>query len=150
MSSLSPGALAALAAVSGSLVGALGSFVSTWIAQRHQDWRDLLAKTIVFRETLYSDFITESARLLVDAAEHSVSDPKNLIPVYALLSRIRLVSSPRVLKAAEELVKLIVDTYPKPILTAEQIESAAMSGEDPLRHFGEICRAELEAIQKRI
>ena len=69
----------------------------------------MLAKTIVFRETLYSDFITESARLLVDAAEHSVSDPKNLIPVYALLSRIRLFSSPRVLKAAEELVKLIVD-----------------------------------------
>lgn len=92
MSSLSPGALAAVAAVSGSLVGALGSFVSTWIAQRHQDRRDLLAKKIVWRETLYSDFITECARLLVDAAEHNVSDPKNLIPVYALLSRIRLAS----------------------------------------------------------
>jgi len=54
----------------------------------------LLAKKIVFRETLYSDFITESARLLVDAAEHNQSDPKNLIPGYALLSRIRLVSPP--------------------------------------------------------
>ena len=150
MFSLSPGALAAVAAVSGSLVGALGSFVSTWVAQRHQDRRDLLAKKIVWRETLYSDFITESARLLVDAAEHNVSDPKNLIPVYALLSRIRLASSPPVLNAAEEAVKLIVDTYPKPNLTAEQIESAALSGEDPLRHFSYICRAELESIQKQI
>ena len=34
---------------------------------RHQDLRDLLAKKIVRREVLYSDFITESARLLVDA-----------------------------------------------------------------------------------
>ena len=150
MSSLSPGALGAIAAVSGSLVGALGSFASTWIAQRHQSRRDFLAKKIVYRETLYSDFITESARILVDAYEHNVSDPKNLIPVYALLSRIRLASSPPVLKAAEEIVRLIVDTYPKPNLTAEQIQVTALSGEDPLRHFSEICRTEIESFQRQI
>ncbi len=150
MSSLSPGALAAVAAVSGSLVGALGSFVSTWLAQRHQDRRELLEKKIVWRETLYSDFITESARLLLDAEEHNVIDPKNLLPVYALLSRIRLASSPPVLKVAEDIVKLIVDTYPQPNLTAEQIQAAALSGEDPLRHFSEICRAELESLQQQI
>jgi|SRR5271166_1109476 len=151
MSSLGPGPLAALAAVSGSLVGALGSFVSTWIAQRRQGRRDLLARKIVYRETLYSDFITESARLFVDAYEqHNVSDPKNLIPVYALLSRIRLVSSRPVLKAAEEIVKRIVDTYPQPNLTAEQIQSAALTGEDPLRPFSEICRAEIESFQRQI
>ncbi len=150
MSSLSPGALGAIAAVSGSLVGALGSFASTWIAQRHQSRRDFLAKKIVYRETLYSDFITESARILVDAYEHNVSDPKNLIPVYALLSRIRLASSPPVLKAAEEIVRLIVDTYPKPNLTAEQIQLTALSGEDPLRHLSEICRTEIESFQRQI
>jgi hypothetical protein len=53
----------------------------------------LLARKIVRRETLYSDFISESARLLVDAAEHSTADPQNLIPAYALLRRIRLGSS---------------------------------------------------------
>jgi len=36
---------------------------------RHRDLRDLLAKKIVRREVLYSDFITERARLLVDALE---------------------------------------------------------------------------------
>jgi hypothetical protein len=132
MSSRSPGALGPIAAVSGSLVGALGSFASTCIAQRHQSRRDFLAKKTVYRETLYSDFITESARILVDACEHNVSDPKNLIPVYALLSCVRLASSPPVLKAAEEIVRLIVDTYPQPNLTAEQIQSTALSGEDPL------------------
>ena len=150
MISLSPEALAAVAAVSGSFVGALGSLVSTWIAQRHQDRRDLLAKKIVWREALYSDFINESARLLLDAAQHNVYDPKILIPTYALLSRIRLGSSPQVLKAAEEVLKGAADAYPKPNLTAEQIESAALSGENPLRNFSEVCRAELESMQREM
>jgi hypothetical protein len=51
--------------------------------------------------------------------------------------------------AAEELVKLIVDAYMKPNLTAEQIQSAAVSSEDPLRYFSDICcRAELESMQR--
>jgi hypothetical protein len=119
--SIGPESIAALAAVFGSLVGALGSSRSAWITQRHQDRRDLLGKKIVRRETLYSDFIDESARLLVDAAEHNVSDPKNLIPACALLSRIRLSSSPEVLTAAEEVVRTISDTYAKPNLTPQEI-----------------------------
>src|SRR6202049_3096053 len=125
--SAAPGAITALAAIFGSLVGALGSSTCTWIIQRHQDRRDLLGRKIVRRETLYSDFITESARRLVDAAEHSVGDPHNLIPVYALLSRIRLGSSPQVLKAAEDVVKHIVESYRKPNLPAHQIQSVAVS-----------------------
>ena len=54
---------------------------------------------------LYSDFITESARLLVDALEYNTSDPQKLIPAYALLIRIRLSSSSSVLAKAEEVIK---------------------------------------------
>jgi hypothetical protein len=66
---MNSGLIAGLAAVSGSIVGAFGSVVGTWITTKHQDLRDLLAKQIVRREALYSDFIAESARLLVDALE---------------------------------------------------------------------------------
>jgi hypothetical protein len=142
--------ITALAAISGSLVGALGSSVSTWITQRHQDRRELLAKEIVRREALYSDFISESARLLVDAAEHSTGDPKNLIPSYALLSRIRLSSSTEVLATAEGVVRGIIATYAKPNLTPEEIQRRATSPEDPLRNFSDICRAELESMQRQI
>ena len=55
-----PATLTALSAVAGSVVGALGSSVSAWVAQRHQDRRDLLAKKLAHREKLYSDFIDES------------------------------------------------------------------------------------------
>jgi hypothetical protein len=147
---MNSGLIAGLAAVSGSIVGALGSVVGTWITTRHQDLRDLLAKKIVRRETLYSDFITESARLLVDAQEHNTSDPQKLIPAYALLSRIRLSSASSVLAKAEEVIRIILNTYPQPNLTAEQIQFRAVNGEDPLRQFSNTCRAELESMQKQL
>jgi hypothetical protein len=87
--SLNPATISALAAIFGSLTGALASSVSTWITQRHQDRRDLLAKRIFYREQLYSDFISESAHALVDALQHNFQDPNKLTPTYALLSRIR-------------------------------------------------------------
>jgi hypothetical protein len=92
----------------------------------------LLAKKIFHREELCSDFITESARLLIDALEHSVSDPKSLIPAYALLSRIRLSSSPDVLATSEEVVRDIIRTYSKANLMPEEVRLGAASGENPL------------------
>jgi len=148
--SMSPGTITALAAIFGSLVGALGSSFGTWITQRHQDRRELLAKKIFHREQLYSDFISESARLLVDALEHNVGDPKNLIPAYALLSRIRLSSCADVLVTAEEVVREIIGTYAKPNLTPEEIQFRATTGDDPLRRFSDICRVELDSMQGQL
>ena len=147
---MNSGMIAACSAISGSIVGAMGSVVGTWITQRHQDLRDLLAKKIVRREALYSDFIAESARMLVDAFEHNVGDSQKLIPVYALLSRIRLSSSSQVLETAEEVMKTILTSYPQPNLTAEQIQSRALSTQDPLRQFSNTCRLELESIQNQL
>ncbi|PYL29592.1 MAG: hypothetical protein DMF45_05260 [Verrucomicrobia bacterium] len=73
---LNPASISALAAIFGSLTGALASSLSTWITQRHQDRRDLLAKRIFHREQLYSDFISESARAVADAIQHSFQDPE--------------------------------------------------------------------------
>jgi hypothetical protein len=71
----------AVAAIAGSLVGAAGSTLGTWISARHQDRRDLLGRLIARREALYSDFIGESARLLVDAMQHNAADLQTLLPI---------------------------------------------------------------------
>jgi hypothetical protein len=147
---MNSGLITALAAISGSLVGALSSAIGTSIVQKHQDRRDLVAKMIVRREALYSDFIAESARLLVDASQQNVGDPQKLIPVYALLSRIRLSSSPRVLGTAEEVIKTILNAYEQPNLTPQQIQTRAVNGEDPLRQFSDTCRAELDSLQQQL
>lgn len=109
--SWNPATISALAAIFGSLTGALASSVSTWITQRHQDRRELLAKRIFHREQLYSDFISESARAMADAVQHNFQDPNKLTPTYALLSRIRLSSSGDVLASAERVIKHIIRTY---------------------------------------
>jgi len=142
--------ITALAVITGSLVGALGSAVATWITARHQDRRVWLAKQIALREALYSDFIGESARLLVDAMQHNAGDVQKMLPVYALLSRIRLSSSEPVLKEAEQVIKTILGTYPQPNLTAEQIESHAVNGQDSLRQFSDTCRTELDSLQRQL
>ena len=85
-----PGAVPMLSAIAGSMIGAVSSMVSTWIAQRHRERREFVAQRTAQLEQLYSDFINESARLLVDAVQHSLEQPSTLVPIYALISRIRL------------------------------------------------------------
>ena len=140
----------AIAALFGSLVGALGSSASTWITQRHADQRDLLARRIFYRVQLYSEFITESTRVLVDALENNFKDPNQLIPAYALLNRIRLTASNEVFASAERVVREIVKDYSEPNLTPEQIRSKALQGNDPLKQFSETCRAELDSLQGQL
>jgi len=140
----------AFAAIAGSLVGALGSTIGTWITTRHQDRRNLWGKQMARREELYSDFISESARLLVDAMQHNASDLQRLLPMYALLSRIRLSSSELVLLEAEQVIRTIVSTYPQTNLTAEQIRRQVVDGHDPLRAFSDACRVELDSLERQL
>jgi hypothetical protein len=142
--------ITALAVIGGSLLGALGSAVGTWITAKHQDRRDLLGKQIARREALYSDFIGESAHLLIDAMQHNSVDLQKMLPVHALASRIRLSSSEPVLEEAERLVRTIVSMYPRTNLTAEQIGAHAVNGHDPLRAFSDICRIELDSLQRQM
>jgi hypothetical protein len=148
--SWNPAGISTLAAIFGSLTGALASTVSTWITQKHQDRWDLLAKRIFYREQLYSDFISETAHALADAIQHNLQDPNNLTPVYALLSRIRRSSSTDALASAERVVQRIFNTYSGPNLTPEEIQSRAAKREDPLREFSDICRAELKAMHSQL
>jgi len=140
----------AMAAIFGSVAGALGSGVGAWITQQHADRRDLLARRFLQREQLYSDYITETARILVDALENSFKTPDKLIPAYALLSRIRLSASKEVLAGAEDLLRHIIKDYNEPNLTPEQIQARAISGDDPLKRFSDVCRAELDSLGGRL
>jgi hypothetical protein len=144
-----PAAILALSAIGGSIVGALGSTASAWIAQRHQDRRELVAKKVSRLEELYADFINESARLQVDAVQHSLENPSTLVPIYALISRIRLSSSTEVIESGEELIATILKIYCEPNLTPEKIQSAASKHKnDHLQKFSNMCRRELESLWK--
>jgi hypothetical protein len=54
------------------------------------------------------------------------------------------------LREAEQLVQMIVNVYPHPNMTAEQIQSQAMDGNNPLRQSSDACRTELDSLQKQL
>jgi uncharacterized iron-regulated protein len=147
---VNPVLISAVAAVFGSLVGALGSTASSWIVHRHQNRRELTSRKIFHREQLYSDFITESAATVADAMQHTLKDQARLIRTYALLSRMRLMSSRTVVESAEKVVNTILETYAKPNLSAEEFQCWARERNDPLRSFSEICRRDLETLWKDV
>ena len=140
--------VAAMAGVMGSFVGASATVATAWITQRTLSKRDLFQAEMRKREALYGEFIGECARLLVDAFIHTLDQPDKLLPIYALINRIRLCSSPAVLAEAEHLLRRITEQYFAKNLTVEDLRELAGSEEaDPLRAFGEACRAELKSIR---
>jgi hypothetical protein len=136
--------ITAMAGVLGSASGASAAIATTWISQKSQTIRERAKSETRKRETLYGDFITEASQQLANAFDHSLDKPETLVKLYAILGRIRLVSSDAVLTAAEECCNRVVDLYAKPNRTMAQIFTTLHSGEfEFLKHFSDACRVEL-------
>ena len=132
----------------GTVIGVAATVAIAWINQKTLNERELLREEIRTRETLYGEFISECARLLVDAFQHTLEKPEPLLPAYALLNRIRMCASPEVLAAAERLLGRITDQYFRSNLSAQELyQLARAANTDPLTEFGEACRAELSSIR---
>ena len=68
------------------------------------------------------------------------------MPIYALISRIRLRSSTNVIESGERLIATILKVYVAPNLTPEEIQLAASKHNDHLQEFSSVCRRELESL----
>jgi len=140
--------ITAMAGVLGSLVGGSATVATTWVTQKTVSKRELIQLELRKRESLYGEFIGECGKLLVDAFTHTLDTPDKLLPLYALLNRIRLCASQPVLAEAEHLLTRVTDQYFATNLTLAEIRDLARSeGADPLKTFGETCRAELKSIR---
>ena len=140
----------ALAGVLGSLVGASATAVTTWIAQKTIARREVVREEMQKREALYAEFIGECAKLLMDAASHTLEKPETLLNGYALINRIRLSASRPVLEQAEALLRRITSQYFSANMTVEEMRRIALEeGADPLKSFGEACRRELSAMRSQ-
>ena len=85
-----------------------------------------------------------ASQQLANAFDHSLDKPETLVKLYAILGRIRLVSSDAVLSAAEECCDRVVDLFAKPNRTMAEIFATLHSGEfEALKHFSDACRVEL-------
>ena len=140
--------LGALSAVLGSLVGGSASVATTWMAQKTLNRREVLREELRKREALYGEFIGECAKLFMDAFTHNLEKLESLLPVFALVNRIRLCASREVLAEAERVLTRLTDQYFAKNLTVEDLRQLAHTEQaDPLRDFGEACRAELKSLR---
>ena len=141
----------ALAGVFGSLVGGSVTVAGAWITQRTQTKRELIRAEISKRETLYGEFICECSRLLMHSLAHTLDEPETLLSAYALLNRVRLCASKPVLAEAELMLSRIAEQYFSPNLSIEDMRTLAQpANPDPLKQFGEACRAELKSMRTAV
>jgi len=141
--------ITAVAAVSGSIVGGLASFATTYFTQRNQAHRDFLSRDVAHREELYAQFIKEATNLYVDSLDKPLTNPTALIGMYSLVGRIRLTAGDKVLLAAEKVMETIVDSYNRPPIKFEDVYKVWRKEHiDPLKEFTEACREELKLMLK--
>jgi len=143
---MDPAVITALAAVMGSIVGGLTSFATTFFTQRNQAHRDFLSRDVAHREELYAQFIKEATNLYADSLDKPLTNPTTLIGMYSLVGRIRLVSSDKVLAAAEKVADSIIVSYSRPPTTFDDLYKVVHETHvDPLKEFTEACREERKA-----
>jgi len=140
--------LSAMSAVLGSLVGGSATVTTAWITQRTLNRRRLVAAEIRNRQNLYGEFINECSARALDSFEHTLDKSERLLSIYALLNRIRICASDKVLSEAERALASITEQYFSPNLSLEQLHSMVRDGAraDPLRSFAEACRAEVRSL----
>jgi hypothetical protein len=138
----------ALAAFGGSAFGALSTLISGWVSRRRRRRERHYARSFSKRERLYRSFIEEASRLYADSLISDKSEIPQLVNLYALIGRMRIVSSDEVVQAAEGAGRLIIETYLSPNKSFVDLPEF-LQEMDPLRDFGEACRRELQAVPPR-
>ncbi|MGY4629977.1 hypothetical protein [Bradyrhizobium sp. USDA 4486] len=132
----------ALAAFGGSAFGAISTIMSAWFSRRRRLRDRDHARSFEKRERLYKNFIEEASRLYADALVSDRAEIPQLVGLYTLVGRMRILSSDDVVHAAERTSRLIIETYVSPNRAFVDLPNF-IDEMDPLRDFGEACRSEL-------
>jgi hypothetical protein len=142
---MEPAYFSAFAALAGSLIGGLTSLTASWLTQHVQFQAQQRASDLSRRQELYKAFIEEASRWYADAFVHDTADVANLVNLYALASRMRVISSPQIVASADHVIRVIIETYLAPNKTFHDVrdilDNEAMN---PLRDFSNACREELQ------
>jgi hypothetical protein len=128
----------------GSAIRGLTSFASAWLNQERQDRATRLSQDKTRQQKLYKQYIADASKLYADALVHEQAEIAALVSVYALIGRMRVVSSPAVIEKAEAVVRTIIDTYFALNKTFPELRIMMSSpAMDPLRAFSERCREDM-------
>jgi hypothetical protein len=134
-----------VAAFWGSAVGSVSTVLSKWVMERRKHRVRRKALAVSQRHKLYKKFIEEASRLYADALVNDKSEASKLVGMYALIGRMKVISSDGVIEEAEKVGSTIIETYLSPNRTFADLADL-IPKMDPLRRFSEACRRELQAV----
>jgi hypothetical protein len=139
------GYVSAIAALLGSIVGALTTGVVTWMGQRAQEGASLRAHQISRREDLFRDFIVTASKIYGEAIVSSEPQLPELVGLYGMVSRMRVLCSARTVACAEKVMLTTIETFFEPNKTIREVHEMMITGKgiDPLQEFSEAAREEL-------
>jgi ribosomal protein S25 len=139
----------ALAALAGSVIGGLTSLLAAWLTKRSEAEAQQLAQDKDRRQNLYKQFIDEASRMYADALSHNEVQVSAFVSIYALISRMRVISSIQVVAKAERVTSVIANAYSSPNMDFPELRKMLNSpGIDVLRDFSEACREELSHLPR--
>ena len=141
--------VSALSALAGSVVGGFTSGIFTWLSYRVQAHSGELAHDLSRREELFKEFIGATSKLYGDALMSSEPRFDELLGIHGMISRMRVLRSPRTVECAEKLMIFTLDTFFfAPNKTVRELHEMMKSGSgiDPLKEFSEVAREELRSL----
>jgi hypothetical protein len=136
--------LSAISALAGSAIGGMTSLAASWLTHHVQFSAQRRVSALSKREDLYKNFIEEASKWYADAFTHDQPEVANLVNLYALVSRMRVLSSPKIVECADQVVLVIIETYLAPNKGFSDVkELLNANAVNPLREFSNACREEL-------
>ena len=147
---IEPAYVSALAALAGSVVGGLTTALAGWVNQREQARAGMRAHDIARREDLFRDFIVAASKAYGEAVVSSDPKLEELVALYAMVSRMRVICYPRTAACAEQVMVTTLDTFFAPNRTVADLREMLKSntGIDPLKEFAEAARDELRSFTR--
>ena len=141
--------MSTLAALAGSALGGITPIISNTFVQRSLTRREILSKELLERQNLYAEFIRFAANTYVQAMTSKLEKADDLVLLYALVGRIRLLASSAVIEAAEHIARIVTQRYGEENLSLEALRTATLESHiDPLNEFSDRCRSELRQLQR--
>jgi hypothetical protein len=142
--------ITALSALAGSVVGGLTTGITTWLSLRSQARAGLLTVELHRRQDLFRDFIVAASKTYGDALVNSEPQIHELVGLYAMVSRMRILCSPETVASADQVMRVTIDTYFAPNKTVRELRDLIQTGAaiDPLKDFSEAARQELREFSR--
>jgi hypothetical protein len=98
--------ISAISALAGSVIGGLTSGFTTWLSQRSQARAGMVAHDLARREDLVRDFIIAASKSYGDAIINSEPKMPELVDLYAMVSRMRVLGMTKTTACADIVMEL--------------------------------------------